>query len=797
MPDHFSSTSPASFHVEEETAFSMDVILTILRRYWYAMILAALIGGSIAYYLAGRQNYVYQKKASVMMRDSKASKDDSSERIMTELGIDPGTANLANESFILKSTALMKKVVEDLDLNTSYWKKEDFREIDIYQVSPVLVVFEQIDGHRSCNLSIKLVDDNRFTLVYPDSRGEVVTLDGRFGNPVTLPFAVVTVQPTSLMSKSWIGETVVVRRSPSLAAAHGLLSGLTVSRPDAKDSSLLEMTLTSTNPQKAVEVLNHLIEVYNQLSKDEKSQSARKTQTFIKGQLKELRGALGEVDRKIAEFKAEGNIVKDTETVMVADFGSAQALDKEIFDLETQIKLAATLAGTLQSTGSKSGLISVDTGLTDFGISRQIENYNEAYLEYQKIAGSAGVKNPIAVSLRDKMNSTRVAVNKALENYRSNQEIKLKELINKKNTLTVRLSETASKEQALAPLIWEHKVKEELYLMLLSKDLENSLSLAIAEPSARVHETAYGSDAPISPKTTQFIVAGTAGGAALCLFMFVGIGMLNNKVKNKHDLIALSPQPVVAELPVMNKRERKHPSLFIQDDRSVMSECFHILRNNVDTLLPKSEKGAYVIMVTSTMAGEGKTMTSSNLAAAFARAGRKVLLIDGDLRKASLSRQLGGKGRKGFTSILLNQIEDPASAIHPLENAPDGISILYAGSIVPNPVTLLSRPLLGRLLDYLRTQYDAVIIDAPPYGILADTAILGACADITLYVVRSGQIDRRYFANVQQLADMGKLNNLAYVINAVDFKAASYSHYGYGYGYQYGYGLKDNEKNEK
>lgn len=796
MTNNTAPTPPVTENTEE-TALSLDTVLTILRRYWFIIILAALAGGTAAYYLAGKQNYIYQKTASVLMRDAKTGSDVSSERIMAELNIDPNAANLANESLVLKSTALMNKVVEDLNLNTSYWQKKDFRELDLYHATPLLVHFEQIDKQRACTLHITPLDEKRFTLGHPNDQGELILLEGFYGKPLTLPFATISVHPTSLMTDAWNGKTVIVRHSPVLETANALLRGLTITRPDSKESSLLEMTLTSSNPQKAEDTLNHLIQVYNQISKDERNKASLKTKIFIRDRLKELGASLSDVDKKLTEFKTKSDIVKDADTTMSADFSTSQALEKEIFDLETQIKLASTLADNLKESERKHGLISVETGLPDSGIARQIEHYNEAYLEYQKIAGSAGSQNPIAVSLRDRMNSTRAAANKALSNYRSNLDLKLNQLINKRNSLTERLTETAIKEQEIIPLIREHKVKEELYLMLLSKEQENALAMAVTESNARVLETAHGSNLPISPKTIKYVAGGTAGGALLSILAFMGAAMLNNKVNNKHDLPAANRQPVIAELPQMSKKESKNTKLLIQDEHSVIAECFHILRNNVDSMLPRPEQGGHVILVTSTLPGEGKTFTSANLAAAFAYAGKKVLLIDGDFRKSSLTRRLGGSGRKGLTSILLQQTTDTAGIIRPLGENSRGMDILYTGPMVPNPVTLLSHPLLGHILGILKKQYDAVIIDAPPYGILADTAILASLSDITLYAVRSGKIDKRYLLQIQQLADQGKLPNMAYIINGVNFKSASYSYYGYGYGYQYGYGTKEPQQTSR
>ncbi|WP_290511884.1 polysaccharide biosynthesis tyrosine autokinase [Akkermansia sp.] len=773
---------------EEESNLSLDLALAILRRYWFIIMLAAVAGGMLAFYLAGRQNYVYQKTASIIMRDAKSGTDASSDRIMSELGIDSGAVNLANESFILKSTAVMKKVVEDLKLNTSYWYSQDFRKIELYNSSPILAVFEEIGKQRSCSFSITPRGEQNFILAYTTSQKKTTTLEGTYGQSIALPFATVSIHPTSLMNEEWDGKPIIINHLTVLETAHGLLKNFSVTRPDVKESSLLEMTLTANNPQKAADVLNQLIAVYNQVSIDEKKLAAQKTKKFIEGRLEELEKSLNKAGKELTDFKTKNDIAGNAETTISADFSSAQALEKEIFDLETQIKLAAVLADNLKKTVRNDGLISVDTGLADNGISRQIEGYNEAFLEYQKIAGSAGSQNPIAVGLRERMDSTLSAANKALANYRSNQNLKLEELKKKRETLSERLTKTATKEQEFTPLIREHKVKEELYLNLLSKEQENAMALAAAESSARVLETAHGSDLPIAPKTEQYIAAGTLGGAALCFFAFLGLGMMNNKVKNKHDLTGQTRQPIIAELPRMSKKERKNTSLFIKEEQSVMAECFHILRNNVDSLLPRPDEGGHVIMLTSTTPGEGKTFTSANLAATFAKAGRKVLLIDGDLRKFSLTRQMGGHGRRGLTSILLNQVDDPFHIIRQAGENNTPFDFLGTGPAAPNPVTLLSQPLLAQILECFRKKYDAVIIDTPPYGILADTAILAALSDISLYLIRSGMIDKRYFNQIQKLADSGKLPNLAYIINAVDFKSSSYSYYGYNYGYRYSYG---------
>lgn len=782
MTQTAASTSESSV----SPALSMDTITAILRKRWYWILLLALLGAAAAYYYAGRQNFIFEKTASVMMRES--NKASSSDRIMVELGVESGAANLANESFILRSSTVMRQTVEDLHLNVSYWKKQDLREVDLYKDSPIVVSFDRIEAKRACSFEISLLPDKAFSLVYMSQDGLPVVEKGVLGVPLDLPFASITIHPTSHMPTSANGQVIFVRRVSVNSAADQLLSNFTVKRPDAKDSSLLQMTLTSTNPAKATDTLNALIEVYNNLSKDEKRATALKTKEFIKDQLQQIGSELQAVDVKMDDIKNKNELIANTDASMSADFSAAQALDTSIFELETQIKLADNLASNLDAIREKAGLISLDTGIADSGVARQIEAFNTAYLEYQKIAGSAGSQNPLVVALVNRMEATRTAASSSLTHLRNNLNMRRKELEKKRMEIAKRLGTTSKQARELTPLDREHRVREELYLTLLSKAQENELSLAITEPSARVLETAHGSNCPIAPNTQQFVMGGALGGAAVCFLSFLGLAMLNNKVKNKHDLPALTHLPVIAELPAMSKKEKKQTGLMLQNTQTVISEYFQILRHNVDSMIPASDQGGYVIVLTSTMPGEGKTFISANLAQAFANIEKKVLLIDGDLRKSSLSNQLGGKGRKGLSSLLLHKTADLVSVIQPVLGYP-GLDILYTGPHVPNPVTLLSQQSLAALMAVLRKQYDVIVIDAPPYSILADTAILAEHADISLYVMFSNKVDKRYISNIEQFADSGSLPNLGFVINGVDFKAAKY-HY-YGSGYHYGYGAEN------
>lgn len=770
----------------ENDLFTPGSILLILRRRWLWIILFALIGGIVAYYFAAKQGYTYEKNASVLLRNEQKREAGTSERILKELGAESGTANLANESFVMKSTPLMLQVVKDLKLDTSYWRKQDIRILDIYDQSPILVDFQKADPHKYCSLTITPANEQHYTLSFINSDDKEVTQKGEFGTPLDLPFATIMVLPTPHLTLAQMGMPVQVNRTPQLDAAKVLLSNFTVTRPDASDSSLLLLALKSTNPQKTARTLDQIISVYNQFSKDEKTKSAQKTEKFIKDLMTELEKDLKDVDDKISAFMKNSELVHDMDATLTANFTTLQKLEQDIFEIQTQIKLAGNLEENLKNAENNSTLLSVDTGIDDQSIAKQIELYNESYLERKKVADSAGSKNPIVINLKDNMDATRAAINRSVANYQKNLHLRLTELEKKKNELDAHMITTSTKGKDLAPMTREYKIKEDRYQMLLSKRDENALSLYIAEPSARILETSYGSDAPVSPKISQYIILGAGGGAAACLFFFLLISMVDGKVWNKQDILGISTVPVVGELPDLSEKERKERTISHMSDRSVYSECFHILRNNVATFVPSEDNLGQIILLTSTMPGEGKTQTSINLAAAFALTGKRVLLIDGDLRKVSLSKEVGGRGHKGLSNILLNSKENLGELI---KTCPENTNLdfLFSGPIPPNPILLLTNPRLGEILQHLKKQYDKIIIDSPPFSVLADTAILASHADITLYLVRSGKIDKKFFTSVDQLQKEGKVHNLAYVLNAVDFKSSSYRHHGYGYKYSYGY----------
>lgn len=488
---------------EESDILSLEVILAVIRHHWIWILLFALLGSIAAFYVAARQGYLFEKKARIILRDEKQKSVQASDLILSELGVSSGSSNIANESYVIKSTDVMRTVVEELNLNVVYWKKHDIRRLDLYTKTPFAVDFSELDERKDVVVSIIPQEMDKLLLSFENTKGEKMSHTATFNETITLPFATLIIRPSSFFTAEDMGQEFIVTRTSIGKTTTDFLDKLTVVRPDSKEASLMELSFKSSNSQKSEDVLNRLITVYNRLSKEEKTMAAQKTETFIRERIHELGGDLGEVDNKIVNFQKDNEIVKDIDTTLNASFSTTQEVDKDLFYIRTQIKQVTALENTLAQRKEKHEMIPSNTGILDEGIGRQIEAYNEDYLKYKKLSSSAGTKNPLVSNLVQNMKSTLEAMNRSIANGKDSLAVRETELEKKKGELRQHLSETASKGKEFAPLFRQQKVLEGLYLMLLSKREENALALATAEPSARILEKAFGSDIPASPKTRR------------------------------------------------------------------------------------------------------------------------------------------------------------------------------------------------------------------------------------------------------------------------------------------------------
>lgn len=787
---------------DDNDMFSLPFIVATAKRYWIRILAAALLGGGVAYMLSVKQGYLFEKSMRVMLRDDKQKGSQAADFLLADMGFKTEGSNLANESYVMRSTEMMERVVRDLALNISYWEKKDIRQVDLYHSSPINVSFEGMPEPSPCALQVTPLNEREFSLVVQERGGKETTLRGNYGVPVNAPGHAEAgnkgggddggpsflVQATPLLKAESMGRTVFVEKCSVQQAARGLVGRLTVEQADSKDSSLLELTIRLSHPKKAEDVLNHLVNVYNDESLKEKQTAFKRAGEFITRRIGTLGGELGGIDRDIIDYKRNGRIVKDMGTTLEASFRKVQEIGMELLSARTELTQARMLAKLLMERRHERDMIAATMGIKDAGITRQIELFNEQFLQYKKLSASAGRQNPMVSTLAVGMKDMRESIVQAIDNYISMLEVRKGELEKERDSLNRDLSEMASREASLAPLLREQKVMEELYLMLLGKKEENSLALATTEPGARILEHASGADAAVAPRSRLMTAGGLAAGGGLCLACCMLLRALNTKVRDRMDLMdGQTSLTVAGELPLV--REHKSGDLVVVNDRSLAEEAFLMLGSQIDLLLSSPGEGGQgnVLVLTSTKEGEGKTFTALNLAAACVRFGKRVLLVDGDLRKAGLSAAYGSVSARGLAWLLRHPEADPATVVRTDERVP-GLDVVMAGPLPRNSIALLNQLHMDELLRYWRAQYDLVIIDGCPYGMVADASLLTRRADLVLYVIRSGMIGRQSLSSIQALMDRDDVRAGAVILNGVDFKH-SWSSYYEGYK-TYAYGRK-------
>ena len=422
-------------------------------------------------------------------------------------------------------------------------------------------------------------------------------------------------------------------------------------------------------------------------------------------------------------------------------------------------------------------LIPANTGISDMNIESQISQYNAARLKRDKLIDDSSEKNPVVEELNNSLHAMKQSIIRAVDNMIVSLNVKRTDAQNREYRAQARVSSIPKKERQMISIERQQKIKEALYLFLLNRREENALSQAMADNNARIIDSAEGGNAPISPDRNKIILLGVVVGLGLPTVVFLMIMFMDTRVHGRKDIEGAVSIPYLGEIPIDKEKKASKEGESTDDGDNIVSEAFRILRTNMNFLTRKAQQ-MQVITFTSFNEGAGKSFISYNLAMSLVRAKKKVVIVDLDVRKATLTHRLC-QHRTGVT----NYLSDDSVTVDSIIQKQDYFDIVAAGPIAPNPAELLMDERLDELIAELRKRYDYVIADSVPIGIIADAAIANRIADLTIFVVRAGRLDKRQLPDLEKLYKDKKLNNMALVLNGVNPK-----HHGYGYGYGYGYG---------
>ena len=786
-------------NIERESTSSLprftlyDFVQLILSN-WYWFALSIIVCCLCAAFYLRRTAPVYQRSASVLVKDSR--KGSAAEVVaFSDIMGGMGRRSVDNEIYILQSRRLMEEVVKRYDLGTSYSVSGRIRTSDIYGSTPLLVKFITAAPSDAGSFKYTIKKDGKVALgEFRDRKGEEQSFKAtaEVGDTITTPLGKIVFVPTPYIDQ-YTDKKVNVTKYPLNEITESYRKRLQCNITD-KMASVINISMSDVVPKRAEDVINGIIDAYNADAINDKREISNLTEKFINERLLTLGQELNVADDEIASFKKENRIYSPQEEASLSAEEIAR-LKKESMSLEGSLEIAQYILDYVRNDASGSSLIpaaTVSMSGASSALASQIDMYNTNVLNYQRLLAESSENSPVIMDLKAQISSVRGAIITSLESHIEGLKLQIANVSSEQRKADWRMTSSPTKEKELLSITRQQKVKEELYIYLLTKLEENALTGATAESNARVIDLAYGSNRPISPRSMMIYLMALVIGAIIPFVILYIMELLNTTVRSRREVEEALSAPFLGDIPRFEGKA-DYNVVVKENSRDVISEAFRILRTNINFM--SVDRNMQVITLTSSIPHSGKTFISTNLAMTLAISGKKVLLMDLDLRRRTLSKQMGHRNdRRGLTSYLSGTISSLNDAISKT-SLHDNLDMMYAGPQPPNPSEMLMSQRVDAMMAELRNMYDYIIIDNVPAMAVADAMIIDRFVDLTIYVVRQGNLDRRQLPDIEQLYREKKFNNMAIVLNGVSHNRSSYG-YGYGYGYGYSYNYYYNEDKE-
>ena len=692
----------------------------------------------------------------------------------------------------------MTEVVNRLGLNETFTIRKGLKNVDLYKVSPVTITFcDKIEVPLS--FTIKFSSKEAFAISELEISGEDIgeTLSAQMGDSIQTSAGIMIVSPTQEFTDAFIGTSIRYVRG-SVRAAVDTYSNALVAELGNEDATIINLSINDTSIRKAEDILNTLIEVYNENWIRDKNQIAVSTSQFISDRLGVIESELGHVDENISSYKSE-HLLPDVQAASGLYMAQSAENNKELSTLNNQLSTAQYIRREL-NTKQLDQTLPANSGIVSANIETQISEYNNLVLDRNRLIANSSEKNPLVKNMASSLQSMQRTIIQSVDNLIVSLNTQIRSLRRQEEATTNRLASNPNQAKYLLSVERQQKVKEELYLYLLQKREENELSQAFTAYNTRLITAPRGSMFPTAPRKMNILLVAFAVGL---LVPAVGIFMkenMNTKVRGRKDLENLSI-PFIGEIPQYSgtkkkwwefkHRKRQDMKIIVvnEGNRNIINEAFRVLRSNMDFMASK-DNNQHVFVLTSFNPGSGKSFLAINIAISFAIKKKKILVIDGDLRHRTVSSYVDSPN-KGLSDYLNNQIEDWKEIIVSYKGYTN-LHILPIGTIPPNPTELLEDSKLSMLIEALRPEYDYIFIDCPPVDIVADAQIIEKWADRTIFVVRSGLLDRSMLSELENMYTGKRFKNLSMILNGTESTGGRYGYrYGYHYGYASYYGSKD------
>ena len=777
------------------SSFDFATLYRTLVLNWYWFVLSLIIFGSLGAIYLRYTTPMYQSTAKLLIKDESGSnRRGQSLQNMSNLGIISNSTGIDNEMEILTSHSLAEDAIRDLKLYVNYSTKGRVKDVILYRNQPLNVDVDP--GHLeklNAPIDLTITKDSIFYIV--SGTYYVPTNDNSNEGPYSinrkitnLPATIATRAGIITISSNY-GHTLknsdvlnVSILSPRMAA-NKYTSELQVSQT-AKSTSIAQLQLTDEVPQRSLDYLKQLAIVYNRQANEDKNTIALRTDKFINDRLSKINTELGKTEGELQNYKQKNGIV---ELQMNAGNSVANQNNSELklADVETQIELFNTIAREVESSSRNlTQVIPSNVGLDDQSSTSLINKYNELVLERNRLLRSASESSPVVEPLTAQIRELNGNIRRAIAAARQNLLIQRDAVSAQVNKYNGQVAETPQQERMLTQIDRQQEVKSGLYLMLLQKREENSISLAATADKGKLIDDPQ-LVGKISPKSTSIMMVALLIGLVIPVLVILVLQFFRYKIEGHDDVARLTKLPIIADVAVAsNKAKGKADIVVHENQNNQMEEIFRSMRTNLQFMLKEGQK---VVLFTSSTSGEGKTFNAANLSVSFGLLGKKVILVGLDIRRPRLAELFGINDHKhGITNLLVK--DNPTAEELQEQILPSGVNknldLLMAGPIPPNPAELIARNSLDIIINLLKEKYDYIMIDTAPVGLVTDTLQIARVVDASIYMCRADYTPKSSFNLINALANENKFPNMAIVLNGIDMSKRKYSYY-YGYG---GYG---------
>lgn len=778
---------------EESSSFNIKTLYTILILNWKWFVLSIVLCVGVAYVYLRYKTPIYQAQAKLLIKDEENTRSSRNNSIMNaaNLGIISSSNGIDNEMEILGSRTLAQEAVYDLKLYATYSHPGRVKDAMLYRNQEINVDMD-LEHLKKLIAPINMTIEREGKNYHVTGSYYVRTVENSFESaqktfnrtfsqlPATIGTSVGVITFTHNGNRVLAEDTklMVTLVSPE-QAAYKYSGNLSISQT-SKTTTIAELTLKDEFPQRAIDYLKQLAIDYNRQANEDKNEIALRTERFINNRLEKINAELGSTEGQLENYKKRNNMVElkinATQAVQNAD-----EFSKRLLEANTQIALLDELAKYMSDPNNKHQPIPSNVGLTDASAVALINEYNKIALQRNQLLHSASENSPTVTPLTSQLDDLNTSIRRAMKQSRASLDIQRNSIASQTGKYEGQIGSTPEQERMLTQIGRQQEVKSGLYLMLLQKREENSISLAAtADKGKLIDEPVFAGK--ISPKNSMILLIGLIIGIAIPAGILFLLNFFRYKIEGHDDVEKLTSLPILADIAMASESAKSKADIVVHENRNnLMEELFRGLRTNLQFIMKESQK---VIMFTSTTSGEGKTFTASNVAISFALLGKKVIIVGLDIRKPRLAELFEiDDHHHGITNLLAkeqNTWNDIQEQI--LKSGINGnLDLLMAGPIPPNPSELVARQSLDDVIEQLKEHYDYILIDTAPIGLVSDTQQLGRIADATIYVCRADYTPKSSFELINALNKEKKLPNMSIVLNGVDLSKKKYGYY-YGYG---------------